>query len=155
MEKFGPLVLSVLGAGCVAFWSDDITASVASKELEVENLYAAVLSWASIQIGFAFAVYGFVVGKTQGFIEEARDTIAMARFLGYVKRANIGGFLLTAFSLPLAAISPSPKDPSFVIFWVITLWFCLFLWTFFAFLRVAYNFGHLTSVRDAKPFYGA
>ena len=155
LEQYGPLIFSAIGGAMVVLWRDEITHLVNSKQLDINNLYSAVLNWASIQIGFAFAVYGFVVGKTQGFVEAVRDTIAMRRFLSYVKRANVGGFVLTATSIPLAVVAPSPDDSQSSIFWLVTIWFCLFLWTFFAFLRIAYNFGHLTSVRDQAPFHGA
>lgn len=155
IEKYGPLVLSILGTMGVLLWRDAITANVSRQEIDVDDLYSSVLNWASIQIGFAFAVYGFVIGKSEGFVEAVRDTAAMGRFISYVKRANVGGFLLTATSIPLAVISPEPKTPDSLVFWVVTCWFGLFLWTFFAFLRIAYNFGHLSSVRDQKPFHGA
>ena len=155
IERYGPSALALLAAIVIGFYRGDIAGHVSDNSLHMSNIYAAVLSWASIQIGFAFGVYGFVVGKTQGFVEAARDTLAMSRFLRYVKRANIGGFILTAGSLPLVALSPSPNRTDSMLFWVIAAWFCLFVWTFFALLRVAYNFGHLSSVRDQPQFHGA
>jgi hypothetical protein len=155
LEKYAPLLLSVSGGVSIFYFRDDVAQLVGNKTLNMGNLYSAVLSWASIQIGFAFAVYGFVVGKTQGFVEAARDTHAMRRFISYVKRANIGGFVLTAVSIPLSATSPAPSDPASGSFWIVAGWFSLFIWTFFALMRVAYNFGHLSSVRDQKPFFGA
>jgi len=155
IEKFGPLIAAFFAAVIICITKDEIIQSIANKNLQMNNLYSAVLSWASIQIGFAFGVYGFVVGKTQGFINDARDTTAMHRFLKYVKAANIGGFVLTAWSLPLAALVPSPTKDDPILYWSLVLWFCLFVWTFFALLRVAYNFGHLSSVRDQPPFHGA
>ena len=118
-ERYGPLAASLAGALCVAFFRTEICSQIALKEIDVGNLYSAVLSWASIQIGFAFAVYGFVVGKTQGFVDAARDTLAMRRFLSYVKRANVGGFLLTTISLPLAVVAPTPADSSSTTFWIV------------------------------------
>jgi hypothetical protein len=155
LERYAPLALTALAGGVIALFGPQICDRLASGRVDVDNLYAAVLSWASIQIGFAFGVYGFVLGKTQGFIEAARDTTAMASFLRYVKRANVGGFVLTACSLPLAVIAPTPGDAYSPTFWVVTSWFCLFVWTFFAFLRIAFIFGQVTSVRDEEPFHGA
>lgn len=79
----------------------------------------------------------------------------MRRFLVYVKRANLGGFTLTFASLPLAVLSPSPSNKYSIEFYLIAAWFALFVWTFLAFLRIAFNFGHLSGVRDRPEFHGA
>jgi hypothetical protein len=155
IEKYSPLLLSTVTGLTLIIFRDQICLRIASTEINVNNLYAAVLSWASIQIGFAFGVYGFVLGKTQGFIEAARRTQAMSNFMLYVRRANVGGFLLTVISLPLAVLAPRPTEVYSTSFWVVAVWFCLFVWTFFAFLRIAFIFGHLTSVPDQEKFYGA
>lgn len=155
IEQLAPITVSFISLCVIALYRYELCSMVVAKELQMSNVYSAVLSWASIQVGFAFAVYGFVVGKTQGFVEAARDTIAMRRFLTYVKRANIGGFILTALSLPLTALSPNPTDPHSTSFWVVALWVSLFIWTFSAFLRIAYIFGHLSSVRDQAVKHGA
>lgn len=155
VERFGPIILSAMTVLAIILFRHEIADHIRMNDLNMENLYAAVLGWASIQIGFAFAVYGFVIGKTQGFIAAARGTRAMNRFLRYVKRANIGGFALTTVSLPLAAVSPQPQSAQAPSFWIVTVWFSLFVWTFFAFLRIAYSFGHLSAVRDEQPFHGA
>ena len=155
LERYGPLAASIIGGMIVFLFKDDICAKIADKIFQVNNLYFAVLSWSSIQVGFAFAVYGFMIGKSQGFVDAVRDTDAMQWMMIYVKRANIGGFLLAFLSLPLAVTCPAPTDADSLVFVFILLWFCLFLWTFFAFLRMAFNFGHLTGVRDRPPFHGA
>lgn len=155
IEQYAPLAVSIVSFFALISFQDQLCAMIVAKQLQMSNVYSAVLSWASIQVGFAFAVYGFVVGKTQGFVEAARETVAMRRFLSYVKRANIGGFLLTATSLPLTALSPSPEKAGSIMFWGIAAWVCLFIWTFSAFLRIAYIFGHLSSVRDQAPRFGA
>jgi hypothetical protein len=151
-EQFGPLIAAVATVAVIGFYRDAITAKFTSEAWTTANLYSAVFAWSAIETGFAFAVYGFVVGKSEGFVEALRDTFAMRRFLQYVTAANILGFLLSVISIPLAITNPSPTNSTF---WVVTLWFGLFVWTFFAFLRIAFNFGRLSNVRDRKPFYGA
>lgn len=156
IERFAPLFISV---ACVlvayAFAPAIIAKFEASNGWQASSLYGAVFNWSAIQTGFAFGVYGFVVGKNDGFVKEIRDLLAMQRFLGYVRRANVGGFALTIFSLPLTIVNPSVSDGNSLLFIGILGWFGLFLWTFLAFLRVAYGFGHLSSVRDQPEFYGA
>lgn len=156
LERFGPLGIAALGIALIYFNAPSIIAKfVAEDGWEISNLYSAVFNWSAIQTGFAFGVYGFVAGKSDGFVEAVRDTLAMRRFMGYVKRANIGGFLLTIFSLPLTIANPSVSSADSTWFFILLIWFGLFVWTFLAFLRIAYNFGHLSSVRDQPEFYGA
>ncbi len=156
VEQFAPLVLSAGFAVVIYFFAPSII-----EKFEIENgwqvssLYGAVFNWSAIQTGFAFGVYGFVVGKNDGFVQEIREKLAMRRFLGYVKRANIGGFALTVTSLPLTITNPALSDHKSLLFLIVLGWFSLFLWTFLAFLRVAYGFGKLSSVRDQPDFYGA
>ncbi|MBN2971189.1 hypothetical protein JW805_04070 [Roseomonas aeriglobus] len=155
IEQFGPIIISAISGIALLIFRNEIAAAVSSKSLSMTNLYSSVLSWASIQIGFAFGVYGFVVGKSQGFVEAIKDTSTMRRFLKYVKRANLGGFLLTFISLPLAITTPTPSNPNSLSYFVIAVWFMLFIWTFLAFLRIAFNFGRITAVRDKPDFIGA
>lgn len=156
IEQFGPLVASAGCALAIYICSEAIIGAFKQPGgWQVSSLYGAVFNWSAIQIGFAFGVYGFVMGKNDGFVQEIRERLAMRRFLGYIRRANIGGFALTVFSLPLAITNPAFSDPHSLIFFAVMAWFCLFLWTFLAFLRVAYGFGRLSSVRDQPEFYGA
>lgn len=156
IERVGPLGISAASIVLIVCYADEIVAQFqASDGWQVASLYDAVFNWSAIQTGFAFGVFGFVVGKNDGFIQEIRDMLAMKRFLGYVRRANIGGFTLTIFSLPLTIANPNISATDSVMFFFVVAWFGLFVWTFFAFLRVAYGFGHLSSVRDQPEFYGA
>lgn len=156
IEQFAPLVLSLISAIAIYILAPAIIAKFKPTDgWEVSSLYGAVFNWSAIQTGFAFGVYGFVVGKNDGFVQEIRDKLAMQRFLAYVRRANIGGFALTVISLPLTISNPALVDPNSPVFLIVLAWFCLFLWTFLAFLRVAYGFGKLSSVRDQPEFYGA
>ena len=155
VERFAPIILAGLSLILMSCSKRSIVAEFAAENWKAEGLYSAIFAWASIQIGFAFGVYGFVVGQSKGFMEAIRNTTAMNRFITYVKRANVSSFLLTIFSIPLIVVSPDLKDPSGPEYALVSLWFSLFVWTFLTFLRIAYGFGHLSSVKDAPPFYGA
>jgi hypothetical protein len=63
--------------------------------------------------------------------------------------------MLTVTSLPLTIANPPITTAYSLIFFIVLAWFALFVWTFLAFLRVAYGFGKLSSVRDKPEFYGA
>src|SRR4051794_5693753 len=101
LEGWGPLIVGGLTFAALQLWRADVVAQFAGSGWKAEGLYGAVFNWAAIQTGFAFGVYGFVAGKTGGFIDAARGTIAMGRFLRYVKAPNVLGFVLTVLSIPL------------------------------------------------------
>lgn len=156
IEQFGPLALSAGSVIAIYILAPAIIAKFEPTDgWQISSLYGAIFNWSAIQTGFAFGVYGFVVGKNDGFVQEIRDKLAMRRFLGYVRRANIGGFALTVLSLPLTIANPALVSQHSLVFLLVLAWFGLFLWTFLAFLRVAYGFGKLSSVRDQPEFYGA
>src|SRR5689334_19329613 len=97
IERWCPLVFGALTIAVTLFYKDCIVAKFNAGDWKLENLYGAIFNWSAIQTGFLFAVYGFVVGKTDGFIAAARGTQFMQRFIGYVKRANLMGFALTFY----------------------------------------------------------
>lgn len=113
------------------------------------NLYGAIFNWSSIQSGFVFAIYGFIVTKRDGFVGKIVGGGSYEKFLGFTKRACLGGFALTITSLPLLIATPK-VDASARLFWVQAMWFSLFVWAFCAFLRVAFSFGVIVGTPD-KP----
>lgn len=153
-EMWSPVIFAVLSFVLIVSLSGPISELFESKAWKVSGLYSSIFDWSAIQTGFAFGVWGFVIGKTDGFVEVIRETRAMERFMSYVKRANISGFILTFTSLPLIVSEPALTKPYTASFVIVAAWFSLFVWSFLSFLRVAYNFGILASVRDRK-FDGA
>ena len=154
LERHGPLAASLLTVGLLLWFRDALLLRLNEHNVQMQNLYGAVFNWSAIQVGFAFGVYGFILTKTDGFVGVVRETLAMIRFVRYVRRGTAGGFLLTITSVPVAAISPNPAS-SPLCFYGLAIWFSLFVWTFLAFIRIAFNFGRLSSVPDQEPFYGA
>jgi hypothetical protein len=154
VEKFGPITISLVVAACLIWFRPTLLAQMRDNNVQPANLYSAVFNWSAIQVGFAFGVYGFILAKADGFVGAVRKSVAMARFMVYVRRGTTGGFLLTIASIPITAISPDPAS-SPLCFYALTVWFSLFVWTFLAFIRIAFNFGRLSSVPDREPFFGA
>jgi len=136
------------------YFSELVALKFSSGDWKSVGLYSAIFGWSAIQTGFAFGVYGFVIGKGDGFIAALKNTIAMSRFIVYIRRANISGFLLTLTSIPLIIVEPKVGVPMSTSYLVVALWFALFVWSFLSFLRLAYNFGQIASVKD-KNFHGA
>jgi hypothetical protein len=120
-----------------------LLALLAADKLSVGNLFSAVFGWASIQTGCVFAIYGFIAGKTDGFIIEIRNTRSMRRFNSFIMRAIVSGFVLTLTSMPLIAWKFTVTTDDKLLFAVFATWFALFVWAFFSFARVAYIFGLL------------
>lgn len=154
VERFGPTVISLIVLALLIGFRSHLLQQLATQNVQPTNLYGAVFNWSAIQVGFAFGVYGFILAKNDGFVGAMRKSIAMERFVVYVRRGTIGGFLLTIASVPIAVVSPSPSSSSWT-FYILAAWFSLFVWTFLAFIRIAFGFGRLSSVPDKEPFYGA
>jgi len=79
----------------------------------------------------------------------------MARFLKYLKSANILGFALTIASLPLMVVNPDISTPFSKAYVITSIWFSVFAWAFLTFLRIALTFGKIVAVKDQEPFFGA
>lgn len=154
LEGWLPFVAAVGTFIALFYWRVKIASYFGVGGWNLENLFAAVFDWASIQTGFLFGVYGFVVANSDGFIERVRGTMAMRRFTSYTFRATSLGFALTVASMPLIIISPKITDSSSYWFLVVILWFAAFIWAFLAFLRVAYIFGLIARVKR-NEFIGA
>ena len=143
---FGALALAVS-----AYFRNEIAAHFAPGGWQPGNLYNAVFNWASIQSGFVFGIYGFIATKQGGFIGELANGRILDELMGYARRAYLTGFGLTFLSLPLMVVSPKIDNVSDASFWVVSAWFAAFIWTFCAFLRVAFIFGMIVAVPDRKP----
>ncbi|MFB2550166.1 hypothetical protein [Ensifer soli] len=153
-EQWSPLGFALVGGFLLFVFSGGISGEFASGRWKSQGLYGAIFGWAAIQTGFAFAVYGFVVGKSDGFIAALRGTRAMRLFIGYIKRAIYSGFILTFATIPLIVTEPGLISGDSWGYRAVAVWFTIFLWSFLAFLRLAFNFGKIVSVPD-KHFNGA
>lgn len=154
IEKWGPAVAAGVSVVLLFCYADSVVDNVKSGDWKTSDLYTAIFDWAAIQTGFAFGVYGFVAGRRDGFVGALQGTVAMARFTSYIKRANLAGFILTFASIPLIVLSPSIETAFSINFIIVTLWFSAFVWAFCSFLRLAYNFSRIASVKD-KILHGA
>lgn len=155
-EKFGPILLSIVVFFFLTHYKKYFSFHFSPQGgWKIDALYNAIFGWSSVQVGFVFGVYGFVIGKKDGFIDSIKNTIAMNRFNSYLRSANILGFLLAVTSLPLMVINPDISTEHNFIYYVVSLWFSAFIWAFLTFLRISVTFGILISVRDENDFDGA
>lgn len=153
-ELWAPFCAAVVVFVVLVLSKATVVGFFAHYQLNAAGLFASIFDWASIQTGFLFGVYGFVVGKAEGFIAEVKSTKAMVRFVRYTGRATIIGFLLTACSMPLIVASPSVANATPTTYYLLCLWFALFVWGFFAFLRVAYIFGIIVRPKEQQLIPG-
>ncbi len=150
VEKYGPLAASVISVALLVYFRSDLNAAATSGTVDFGDLYSAVFDWSAIQTGFLFGIFGYVGGKTSGFIAELRDTREMAMFIGYTKAAMWLGFVITFCSIPL--VVTGHKIQGSTLAYTLFCGWCFFsVWGFFAFARVAYLFGLLIRPKDREP----
>ncbi len=155
LEELGPFLFALTALFLLVYYKDTIVPKFEANDgWQSSALYSAIFDWSAIQTGFAFGVYGFVIGKSDGFIQKIRETKAMRRFISYIWKANVTGFSLTLGSIPLIVLDPKITTTNQIEYFVVSVWFCVFVWSFMSFLRLAYNFGKLAGVKD-KEFKGA
>ncbi|MBY3262224.1 hypothetical protein HFO15_11245 [Rhizobium laguerreae] len=148
LERYGPIISAVIATAFIYYFKSDLIDGAVRKSIGFSNLYSAVFNWSSIQTGFVFGIFGYVAGKSGGFIEAIKNTPEMALFLSYTKRAIYLGFVLTFFCIFLTVMSFDIGSGAAWKFHVFAA-FCFFsLWGFLAFLRVAYVFGCILHVKD-------
>lgn len=153
LERYGPLICAAAMVALIYYFRSDLVAAASSKKIDISNIYSNVFNWSSIQTGFVFGIFGFVAGKSGGFIETIRQTPEMALFLQYTKRAIYLGFCLTFSSIALSITSFTISEDPWK-FHVFAAWSFVSLWGFLAFLRVAYIFGGVLRVRDHTRVVG-
>lgn len=149
-EAYGPAACGLLTFAVLYWQRSQILPLMEADKISVSNLCSAVFGWASIQTGCVFAIYGFVAGKTDGFIGEVRRTRSMRRYTIYLKRAIWTGFLITFTSMPLIVWKFVPQEIGIQSYLVLSAWFSLFVWALLSFARVAFIFGILIRVNDAE-----
>lgn len=143
-----------IGTGALVFvltlsFNEQLVALIQADEIQLTSIYSAIFDWAAIQTGFLFSVFGYIAGKSDGFLAAIRNTPGMKNLYGYIRRATIMGFTLTILSIPLVMLDAKPAglDASYVF---VCAWFSLFFWAFLSFLRVAYIFGIIVKVPDRR-----
>jgi hypothetical protein len=153
-EKYGPIALAFATAGALLYFSEEMVGLAADKSINVSALYSAIFNWASIQTGFLFGVFGFVSGKSSGFLAEINRTQAMQTFNIYTRNATLLGFLVALTCIPLVVTDFDISAKSAAHYYVFVGWSFVTVWSFLAFARVAYVFGVILQVRDKTKILG-
>lgn len=149
-ERYAPIGLGLISLLTISYFRVEIAASFKSNGWNSSGLYSAIFSWASIQSGFVFGIYGFLATKKDGFAGVVAKTNSFRLFLTYARRAYFTGFALTFVSLPVMVVDPGISDSNTLSFWIVALWFSAFIWVFCSFLRVAFIFGIISATPDKQ-----
>lgn len=147
-ERWAPLLVAAITLSVCIYFKADIALKFGENGWKASSLYSAVFNWSSIQSGFVFGIYGFIITKKDGFVGTISGTTTFLQFIAFTRRAYIGGFVLTFASLPLLVAEPPIFSADRRTFWFISIWFAFFTWTFCAFLRVAFCFGIMAATPD-------
>jgi len=79
-----------------------------SNPWSASGLYSGVFSWASIQSGFLFAIYAFVMPRTEPFIKAVSSTFHFKKFKSYMLRTTYLTLFVALISLVLMVWNPVP-----------------------------------------------
>ena len=98
-ETFATMLFSIATFATLLMFHRELLRLIVDEVISVDNLYNAVFGWASLQTGCLYAIYGYIAGKTDGFVGEIRLSRSMIRYNSYLRRATSIGFLLTVTSM--------------------------------------------------------
>ncbi|MBS1168868.1 MAG: hypothetical protein H6R00_4893 [Proteobacteria bacterium] len=154
IERFGPIATAISVLVVFYVFSSEFIGYIRGNNLKINLLYGEIFDWSSIQTGFLFGVYGFIAGKSDGFIGQIRHTRPVKQFLAYTRNAIVIGFVLTFVSMPLILIDIGPSDITKNWYYITCSWFSLFIWSFLSFARAAYIFGLIIRVDDNRRIRG-
>lgn len=153
-ERYGPVSIAALSVVILLIFKDALICLYLRKVIDFSNLYSSVMTWASIQTGFVFAIFGFVAGKADGFVGEVKNTPAMVLFNKYLKWATILGFTITIITIPFMVGNVGIDGSIWGKYGLFCAWAFMSIWSFLAFARVAYIFGIILQPQDKKRIPG-
>ena len=154
LERYAPSLIGGAMAVLCLCYRQDITHFAVNNKISFTQMYSAVFGWASVQTGALLGIYGMVFTKTDGFIGELRKLPIMQTFYKYVRSSIRLGLFLTVLSIPLIATNKDVGDLRHFQYFVVSLWFALFIWSFLSFVRVSWIFSVLVRVEDKEEILG-
>lgn len=135
LEWIATIVVAVHGV----IWRDQITLKFVAKDWDLGAFYSAAFDWSSIQTAFLFGVYAFFLGRSEAFLKAVSSSPFFPMLRQFVVRSLYLSMALTVLSLPfLVAPPPIQELMGYAVFLVIS---CLFVFTFFCFIKVIRVFG--------------
>lgn len=112
LERHGPFLGGILGAGLVIAYGADLQNLAASREWELKEVYGAMFNLSAILCGALGTLYGLLVASTTPFIDKIRSTKSFQRYLGYVRSAIGLSFASALYAIPILVTKPVLGGPS-------------------------------------------
>lgn len=147
-EKYLPVSLGGVVFVLLTVFRGDLLSADLLNVISINSTASAVFGWSSIQTGFMFGVFSFISTKNDGFVGRIRNSTALRNFILYTRSATYLGFFLTLSTMPLLAVNFTGNEIDFRLYVIICVWFSFFIWTFAAFVRVAYIFSILIKIEE-------
>lgn len=149
--NFSKLHLSWLTAIvlCLAFmWMSPWLAHQFAREngWSASGLYGGVFSWASIQAGFLFAIYTFIVPKSEPFVRAIAATKHFRNFKSYMLRTTYLTLVVAIMAFGLTVVNPAPP-PGGLPAVAFSIWLSLAMMSFIGFCKVIRSFRKLDRTR--------
>lgn len=111
------------------------------------GLYAAVFSWASIQTGFLFGIYTFIVPRAEPFVKAVSGSPAFAAFKRYMLRVTYLTLCVAVPAFGLMVVNPRPSAGGLSAI-AMAAWLALFVYSVLCFLKVVRSFRKLERTRS-------
>lgn len=144
-EKAYPLVGATIAASLTALDIGDFSSAIALNALDLQNGFAGLFGWASLQTTMLFGIYSYFLGRKTGFVGKIKSTTQFKGFLGYQHTAMLVGFIAAIAGLAGMTIDQTSYN-EFAIqnysirFFILIVFIFIFTYVFFLFLRVALIF---------------
>lgn len=139
-------VAALLAFSVIVWFSPWLASKFTSGGWSASGLYTGVFSWASIQTGFLFAIYTFIVPRAEPFVRAVAATKAFAAFKVHMLRTT---YLTLAVAIPafaLTVVNPAPPATGIGSL-AMAAWLALFLYSVLCFLKIIRSFRKLERTR--------
>ncbi|WP_298090054.1 hypothetical protein [uncultured Sphingomonas sp.] len=124
-------------------WAPTIARRFAAVDgWSASGLYGGVFSWASIQAGFLFAIYTFIVPKSEAFVRAVARTAAFNQFKRYMLRITWVTLLVALVAFALTVVNPKPTSGGYLTIFLAG-WVSLSFYSFLGFIKVVRTFRKL------------
>lgn len=135
--------LGVAAFVCLVWQAPNIARKFAEPNgWSASGLYSGIFSWASIQAGFLFAIYTFIVPKSEPFVKAIAATSHFRGFKRYMLRITYLTLAVAIVAFGLTVLNPKPLSTSYSVVGL-SAWLSLSLFSFLGFLKVIRSFRKL------------
>jgi hypothetical protein len=106
IERWHPTLGGLTIGAVFLFYGREFYVFAHDYDLNLDNLYPNLLSFASITTGFLATFYTTLFSSAGGFVARIKRSIYFIRFIGYMKYAIISGLLFSLLTLFVVVVLP-------------------------------------------------